>query len=84
MARSSRHQLLQRLHRVGLLRRLVPADAVDAREAHGEPGAVAGRAVHAVEGDLEDERRHDLAHRPVALDGVVADPAVEALEKLVT
>ena len=35
------------------LRRLVPADAVDAREAQGDAGFVAGRLLRRVEGDFE-------------------------------
>ena len=50
-----RQQLFQRLDAVGLRRRLVPADAADAGEAHGEAGFVPGRALQALEGDLEDE-----------------------------
>ena len=47
--------LLQRLDAVGLARRLVPADAVDAREAHGDAGFVPGRALQPLEGDLQHE-----------------------------
>ena len=49
-------QPLQGLQPVGLGGRLVPADAVDAREAHGDAGLVPGRAVDRVERDLEHER----------------------------
>src|SRR5438876_11013935 len=76
-------QLFERLERVGFAEGLVPADAVDAREAHRHTRFVAGRAVHAVEGDFEDDLGRHLAHRPVTLHGVVADPAVEALQFLV-
>ena len=44
---------------------------------------MSGRAVDRIEGDLEDELVLDLAHRPVAADGVVADPAVEEAQLLV-
>ena len=44
---------LQRRQLVGLAGRLVPADAADAREAHGDAGLVAGGALQALEGDLE-------------------------------
>ena len=56
---------------------------MDARKAHRHSRFVAGRAVDAVEGDFEDDLRRHLAHRPVTLHGVVADPAVEALQLLV-
>ena len=36
----------ERFEPIGLLRWLVPADAVDAREAHGDAGLVACRAMH--------------------------------------
>jgi hypothetical protein len=48
-------QPFDRSKRVGFARRLVPANAVDAREAQGEPGFVARRTMHAVAGDFEDE-----------------------------
>src|ERR1700730_12187837 len=76
-------QLLQRLEGVSFADGLVPADAVDARKAHRHPRFVAGRAMHAVERDFEDELGRHLTHRPVTLHGVVADPAVEALQFLV-
>ncbi len=45
------HPLRQRRQLIRLARGLVPADAVDAREAQRDAGFVAGRAVHGVEGD---------------------------------
>src|ERR1700704_377738 len=66
--------LLERLQPVGLARRLVPAQAADARKAHREPGFVAGRTLQPFERDLEHQALvglvHDLAHRAEALDGV--------------
>src|ERR1700730_9146592 len=76
-------QLLQRLEGVGFADGLVPADAVDARNAMRHPRFVAGRAMHAVERNFQDDLRCHLAHRPITLHGVVADPAVEALQLLV-
>src|SRR5215207_5735990 len=77
----------ERFNAVGFGRRLIPADAVDAGEAHGDARAVPFRALQALEGDLEYEAavhsvRH-LAHRSEAVDGVVADIAVELRELLV-
>src|SRR5690606_27206272 len=76
-------QLLEAFQAIGLLRRLVPADAVDAREAQGDAGLVAGRALYGIESDLEDQARAHRAHRPEALCRVGPDPAVELLELLV-
>src|ERR1700736_2451793 len=76
-------QLLQRLEGVGFADGLVPANAVDAREAHRHPRFVAGPGGDAVERGPGDDLRRHLAHRPVTLHGVVADPAVEALQFLV-
>ena len=70
-------QALQGREPVGLGRGLVPADAVDARKAHGDAGFVAGRAVHRVERDLEHELGRHLADRAEALRGVVAHPPVD-------
>ena len=50
-----REQGGQRLQRSASRRGLVPADAGDAGEAHGEAGLVARRALDALEGDFEDE-----------------------------
>src|SRR5262245_54514111 len=58
---------VQSFHAIGLGRRLVPADPVDAGKAHGEAGLVAARVVDAVEGDLEDECRLHFAHRAKTL-----------------
>src|SRR5439155_27080384 len=76
-------QLFERLEGVGLAAGLVPADAVDAREAHRHPGFVAGRAVDAVEGDFEDDLGRHLAHRPPAPPRVVTPPLVETPQFLV-
>ena len=80
---AARDQRLQRLQRVGLRRRLVPADAGDAGEAHGDAGLVAGRRLDGVEGDFEHELRRDGAHRAEALHRVLADEAVELHELLI-
>ena len=70
-----REQRLQCLQRVGVAGELVPAEAGDAGEAHGEAGAVAGGALQALEGDFEDEAVVGLgahgADRAEAVGGVV-------------
>src|SRR5262245_46331797 len=80
---ASRQQAFERVQRVGFVEGLVPADAMDAREAHCDARFMAGRAVHAVEGDFEHDLRRDLAHRAPAPEGVVAHPLVEAAQFLV-
>src|ERR1043165_2183959 len=76
---------LQQGQLVGLAGRLVPADAADAGEAHGDAGLVAGGALEALEGDLEDQAvarlGADAADRAEAFDGVVANELVD-LEQL--
>src|SRR3954453_11280125 len=67
----------ERLELIGFFRGLVPADAVNPREAHGHPGFMARRAMHRIEGDLEDELGLDLADRAEALHGVGEDPTVK-------
>src|SRR5689334_15696935 len=57
--------------------------AIDAREAHGQPRLVSGRAADAVEGDFEHQLRRHLADRPEAVGGVVAHPFVEPAQFLV-
>src|SRR3546814_4627882 len=70
-------QLLHAFQAVGFLGWLVPADAVDAREAQGDAGLVAGGALHGVEGHLEAEAGPDRPPRAAALGGGCADPAVD-------
>src|SRR3990170_6076047 len=82
-ARLVAHQATQAFDPVGLVRRLVPADAVDAREAHGEAGLVALAFVHRVECDLEHQATVGFAYRPEAVHRVIADVAVELLQFLV-
>src|SRR5260221_1175474 len=79
-ARMSDQQPLERAEPVGLLGRLVPADAADAGKAHRQPGAVPARAMHGIERDLEHQPGLDLAHRAEAVDRVVAHPLVELTE----
>src|SRR5215210_3567410 len=82
-AAASSYQGLERRNSVGFIGGLVGADAADPREAHGEPRLVAGAFVNRIERDFEHQGLLDLAHRPEALDGVAANPAVEPLQLLV-
>ena len=50
--RGAGEKFLQRLQRVGVARAFVPANAGDAREAHGDAGFVPGRTLQAFEGDF--------------------------------
>src|SRR5689334_16293302 len=68
---------------VGLGGRLVPADAMDARETHRNAGFVPARGLDGIESDLEDECRTDRADGPELLNGVVAHEAVELQHLLV-
>src|SRR5689334_8701477 len=67
---------LQRLESVGFLSRFVPANAADAREAHGHARFMPRRAMHRIEGHLEHELGLDLAdgaetvHRMIAHEGI--------------
>src|SRR3954454_22347283 len=58
-----RQQLLQGRELVRLEIGLVPADAIDAGEAHGEAGFMTGGALQAFEGHLQHKAALDLAHR---------------------
>src|SRR5437660_3589693 len=77
-------QPLQHLDPVGIFRRLVPANAVDAREAQSDAGFVPARPVDALECNLENQalvaRIFDFAHRAKAVDRVIADVAIELRE----
>src|SRR5690348_259368 len=77
LARPLRQKLQKGLDAIGFGRGLVPADAMDTREAHGQARFMACRAMHAVERDFEHEVLRDGTHRPEPIDGVIADPAVE-------
>src|SRR3546814_3909859 len=70
----------QCLDPIRLGRRLVPPDPMNTGEAHRDAGFMAGRALHRIERDLQHEARFDGAHRPAALDGMVADIAVRSEE----
>src|SRR3954469_8162418 len=76
---------LHGLQPVGLARRLVPAQAADAREAHRDAGLVPRRALQALEGDFHHQPlvglMHHFAHRSEAVDRVAPHVAVD-LEKL--
>src|SRR3954469_13712151 len=80
-------QLLQGLQAIGLRRRLVPADAVDAWKAHGDARAVALRPRQTLERHLQHQALvgvvHHLTYRTEAVDGVVPDVAVELQQLLV-
>src|SRR5256885_14567551 len=73
----------QRLQRVSILRRLVGAPPRDAREADGDSAAVPGALGDPFEMQLEYVHRLDRAHGAEPLDGVLPDPAVEAVDLLV-
>src|SRR3989449_5643355 len=73
----------QRLQRVSVLRRLVGAPPRDAREADGDSAAVPGALGDPFEMQLEYVHRLDRAHGAEPLDGVLPDPAVEAVDLLV-
>jgi len=56
VCRGSPHERGKRVQVIGFARRFVPADAVDAGKAHGQPAFVPGGRVDRIEGDLEDQR----------------------------
>src|SRR5579884_2579354 len=57
-------QRAQVVDRVGLLGLLVGPVALDPREAQREPAAIAGRGLHAVQGNLDDELGTDEQRDP--------------------
>src|SRR4029077_10542631 len=63
---------------------LVPAQAVDAWEAHGEPRFVACRALQSLECNFEHEallgRKHNFTYRAEAFDGIAADETIDLNE----
>src|SRR5262249_46826860 len=65
------------LQPIGLARRLVPAQPVDARKPHGEPRFVPARALQPFECHFKDQALvglvHDLTHGAKAVDGVAAN-----------
>src|SRR6476659_5760876 len=65
------------LQPIGFLGRLLPADAMDAWEAHGHARFMPARAMHRVEGNLEHKPRLDLAHGTETVHGVIAHESVE-------
>src|SRR3954471_9822220 len=67
-------QRLDRLERVDLVGRLVGSQVRDPREAEGEARLMPARPDDDVEGDLDDDRRLDLAVAAVAGDRVVLEP----------
>src|SRR5579883_2270005 len=73
--------LLQRFQPVGLARRLVPAQPADAGKAHGDAGFVPGRALQALESNLQHQAlvsfMNDVTDGAEFLDGVAADKAVD-------
>src|SRR5205085_6681872 len=78
---------LERREIVGFARRLVPADAVDARETHGDAGFVPRRVLQSFESNFEHQPKilagaHG-AHRTEALDRVVAHESIEFAQLLV-
>src|SRR5205814_6218461 len=65
----AREQLAQMLQRVGVLGRLVVADARDARKAKRETGAVRRAALQVREQHLDDNARRDEHGRSFLADG---------------
>src|SRR5438067_637812 len=86
-SRSSVKHSFQRFEAIGLAWRLVPAQAIDARKTHGEPGFVSGRALQSLECDFQHEALiglvHDFAHRPEAIGGVASHEAIDLEQLLV-
>ncbi len=74
---------LQCLDPVRFMRGLVPADAVDARETHGQARLVPLAGVDRIERDFEHQRLVGFAHRAEAVDGVLAHMPVEPFQLLV-
>src|SRR5487761_2656511 len=78
---------LQRLQPVGLARRLVPAQPVDARKPHRHAGFVPRRALQALESDFQHQPLvrlvNDMAHRSEFFDCVAADETVDLQQFLV-
>src|SRR4051812_45206415 len=83
----SRQHPLQRFQAVGLARRLVPAQPVDAGKAHGDARFVPRRALQPLEGDFQNQAlvrlMHDMADRTEFLGGVAADETVDLQQLLV-
>src|SRR5271166_4385395 len=77
----------QRFEPVGLARRLVPAQPVDAGKAHRDAGFVPRRALQALKGDFQHETlvsfMNDVAHGAEFLRGVAADKTVDLQQLLV-
>src|SRR5262249_36059224 len=72
---------LQGLEPIGVARRLVPTQPVDAGKTHGEAGFVARGALQTFESHLEHQALlalvHDLAHRAEPVDRVATNEAVD-------
>src|SRR5258708_6037716 len=72
---------LQRLQPVGLARRLVPAQAIDARKPHRDAGFVPRRARQSLEGDFQHQPlirfMHDVPDGPEFFRGIAADETGE-------
>jgi hypothetical protein len=79
--------VLQRLQPVGLARRLVPAQPVDAGKPHRDAGFMARRALQALERDFQDQPLlglvDDMADGTEFFDRVAADEAVDLQQLLV-
>src|SRR5579871_3770653 len=83
MACWSRDELFDRREMICFSRRLVPADAVNARKPHRDARFMARRAMNAVEGNLQHELGRHGAHRAETLDRMIANPAVELAQLLI-
>ena len=65
---------------IRLIRGLVPAQARDTREAHGDAGFVPLGFVHRVKCHLKHQRFFDFAHRAKTRNRVVAHEAIKPLQ----
>src|SRR5215471_9409748 len=78
---------LKRFQPVGLARWFVPAQPIDAREAHRNTGFVPRRALQTLEGDFQYQPLlrlvDDMAHRAEFLCRVAANKAVDLQQLLI-
>src|SRR4029078_2101150 len=82
-----RQHAFECLQPIGFARRLVPAQATDARKAHCDTGLVARRALQPLERNFQHQPRlrlvHDLAHGAESIDGIATYETVDLDQLLV-
>src|SRR5579883_3525957 len=82
-----REHALECLQPIGFARRLVPAQAVDPREAHGKARSMTARALQPFEGYFQDQAGvglvRNLAHRAKTINGVAPDVAIDRDQLLI-